>query len=707
MNGYAGKILKLNLADRAASVIETAAYQRWVGGHGLGSAIFWDLCKDKTIDGFDERNVMTIMTSPLTGTLAPGGASRVEVQAIGVQAHPYGWFTRSNLGGRFGAMLKAAGWDGIVIEGAAGSPVWVDIRNGDVKIRDAKELWGLDAWETQKRIWREVGNGSGEWTNLGDPFTDGRTTQKPAVIAIGRAGEKRGRIACLIHDAGNAAGQGGFGGIWGAKNLKAISVIGTGGVHVADPKALFQARAWAVKNFRPDIDDPEHAKKGRDLHTFCTQPVPINSWKRQKRSRPQACVGCPAGCKPRNESGRGNESTCADETWYTKLDVKCDLTRALLNGLTSLAGPLSADLAIGKSPDIYQAVDLAQRHGINCFELFMGVPYLINLHKMGALGPGRDIDCDLPFKKLGEYEFAEKLLNMIADREGVGDDMAEGFVRAAKRWGRLEEDLASGVLNYPHWGLPSHYDPRYQIEWGFGTMMGDRDINEHSINQIMMVATFSLLFGGKPEIEAEEFVKIFSEKMQPYSGDPLMLDFGEENRYSERMAKLVAWHRHSTRVWLQSALYCEMLFPDLQNVYREDKRGMSPEAETKFLNAVTGEDLSYLDYMERGRRIWNLDNAIWTMQGRHRDMAKFAPFVYDQPQPAPVSVQAVENGKWKYVSARGWTIDREKFEQWKTRYYKLEGWDPETGWPRRRTLEDLDMKNVADELEQKGRLGKD
>ena len=84
MNGYAGKILSLDLTQRKAGVIPTDKYQQWMGGHGLGSAIFFDMVKDKTIDGFDPANVVTMMTSPLSGTLAPAASGRTEVQGIGV-----------------------------------------------------------------------------------------------------------------------------------------------------------------------------------------------------------------------------------------------------------------------------------------------------------------------------------------------------------------------------------------------------------------------------------------------------------------------------------------------------------------------------------------------------------------------------------------------------------------------------------------------
>ncbi|MHC4708508.1 MAG: aldehyde ferredoxin oxidoreductase N-terminal domain-containing protein, partial [Planctomycetota bacterium] len=112
MNGYAGKILRVDLTGRNVSTISTSDYEHWVGGHGMGSAIFFDLVKDKSIDGSDPANVVTLMTSPLSGTLVPAGSGRTEVQGIGVQSYPIGWFTRSNFGGRFSSMLKYAGWDG-------------------------------------------------------------------------------------------------------------------------------------------------------------------------------------------------------------------------------------------------------------------------------------------------------------------------------------------------------------------------------------------------------------------------------------------------------------------------------------------------------------------------------------------------------------------------------------------------------------------
>ncbi|MHB8741348.1 MAG: aldehyde ferredoxin oxidoreductase N-terminal domain-containing protein, partial [Coriobacteriia bacterium] len=255
-DGYSGKILKLDLTAREYSVIDTEQYKQWGGGHGMGSAIFWDLVENKAVEWNDPKNVVTMMTSPLSGTMVPSASGRVEVQGVGAAGYPIRWFTRSNFGGRFGGQLKYAGWDGIVIQGKSDAPVWIDIVNDSVEFRDAADLWGKDTQETQKLIWKQKDNEAHGWDNVGTARDAGRTTQKSAVVTIGPAGENLSSLGCLIHDAGNGAGQGGFGAVFGSKNLKAISVVGTGSVEIADPVGLFNARMLAKEEFGAEPGQP-------------------------------------------------------------------------------------------------------------------------------------------------------------------------------------------------------------------------------------------------------------------------------------------------------------------------------------------------------------------------------------------------------------------------------------------------------------------
>jgi aldehyde:ferredoxin oxidoreductase len=723
MNGYTGKILRINLTERKLSIIDTRKYEPWVGGHGIGSALFWDLVEDKAISGFDPRNVVTIMTSPLTGTLTPGAAGRTEVQGIGVQSYPIEWFTRGNFGGRFGAMLKFAGWDGIAIEGKADRPVWIDIRDSDVRFKDASSLWGMDTWKTQEMIWNEVSGKSDftDWLETGGGQAGGRTTQRPAILTIGQAGENLSRLGSIIHDAGNAVGQGGFGGVWGSKNLKAISVIGSGSIEIADPNALIEARLWSQRQYGMNLDDPRPLPKETEesgmAFGFGSPSLPVVFWKKPKQLRPQACIGCHSACRARHAGGLGNESSCMETLFYVNYDLRQHsgfMIKAVNTALDFIGQEGLAFLLLNKygnqTSSTYEAADLVQKYGINAFEMGGGLQYLRDLYKMGVLGPGKQIDCDLPFDRLGEQDFIEKLLEMIAFRKGIGDDIAEGFFRAAKKWGRLEQDTATGLLQFPHWGLPNHYEPRSELEWGYGSILSDRDVNEHDFNLLFWMPSSAKWARKDPPISAEEVVKIFSEKLTPFQNDPLMLDFSTENMYSEHIAKLVAWHRHYTRFWKQSVLYCDFLFSDFLNPNRADGRGLTGEGEQKFLNAVTGKDYEFLDGMELGKKIWNLDNAIWSLQGRHRDMVHFADYVYKVPTEGFMSLgyymPGRKNGKWDYIPVHDRFIDKAKFEEWKTRFYTLEGWDPATGWPVRKNLESIGLKYVADELGKKGKLGK-
>ena len=695
MNGYAGKILRIDLTGRKIMTIPTSDYKSWIGGHGMGSAIFFDLVKDKTIDGFDPANVVTIMTSPLSGTLVPAGSGRTEVQGIGVQSYPIGWFTRSNFGGRFSTMLKHAGWDGIVLEGKADKPTWLDIRNDTITIRDCDQLslWGTDTWECQKRIWKYVAGDKayGGWI-APDGMPGGLSTQRPAVLAIGPAGENLSRMACLIHDASNGSGQGGFGAVWGSKNLKAISVMGTGSIKIHDPRALMQTRLWQTDKYGFDLDDRQST-----LSTaFEGQPRPGLIWgtppgskRPYEGQRPQACVGCHSGCRARYESGMGNEANCATTAFY----------------------PAANSLDIQR-----QASDLLNKYGVNAFEAWKGLEYLRTLNVSGILGPGKKIDFPLDFKNYGSYAFVEQFIKIISYRNNglgqenqAGDDLAEGFVRAAEKWGRLEGDsgdLKTGLLDFPYWGFPNHYEPRTELEWGYGSILGDRDINEHGFNNIYWDVLMSRFRGQPPRTTPEETVQIYTDKMVPFQGDLMMLDYGTENMYSEHVARLVAWHRYYSRFWKQSALLCDWRWPDFINTRAPDKKGSTGESEHKFLNAVTGANFTFLDGIQLGRKIWNLDQAIWTFQGRHRNMVHFADYIYEVPYKGFSFMPSQKNGKWEYADISGRCIDRDKFEGFKTSYYQLEGWDPDTGYPSGSTLKALNLGYVADELEKHGKLGK-
>ena len=280
----------------------------------------------------------------------------------------------------------------------------------------------------------------------------------------------------------------------------------------------------------------------------------------------------------------------------------------------------------------------------------------------------------------------------------------------------IEEDLASGILALAQWGMVWHWSLPC-VEWVFGSILSDRDINEHDFETEQRAPMGIQLY--RDELTPEQFVDLLAGKTVPYTGDPFMFNNAwqgsagstmaqalENGIYSRHKAKFIAWHRHYTRYWKQSILYCDWMYANFTSENKPGHIGFTPEAEPKFLNAVTGKNLSFADGMEIGRKIWNLDRAIWILQGRHRDMEQPAPFLFKPgasvPKPCPIYV----NGKWSLDEPLAdMCLDRTGVETFKTRFYEFEGWDTNTGWPARKTLEDLGLKNVGDELKKAGKLG--
>jgi aldehyde:ferredoxin oxidoreductase len=130
------------------------------------------------------------------------------------------------------------------------------------------------------------------------------------------------------------------------------------------------------------------------------------------------------------------------------------------------------------------------------------------------------------------------------------------------------------------------------------------------------------------------------------------------------------------------------------------------------MSAVTGRNMTFLDGIELGKKIWNLDHAIWTLQGRHRDMVHFADYYYDKKgggvggDVPNAYLPGLEDGVWDYRGYSYRKFDRAKFEEFKTTFYRLQGWDPDTGYPNRSALEKIGLGYVADELEKNGKLGR-
>ncbi len=209
--GIAGKILRINLSENKITTQDTTQYAALESG-GLGLQIIADEIEPGT-KAYDDGNKLIFAAGPLVGTGVPGACITTITGLSPLYEAPF----MGSMGGRFGAQLKYAGYDAVIIEGKASAPVWVRIADGEASLQSAAAIWGSG-----------IKNATAHICSMADPAS--------AVACIGQAGENQIPLASIVNSGGHSAG--GHGGVMGAKNLKAIAVRGQGGLRVGDPAGL-------------------------------------------------------------------------------------------------------------------------------------------------------------------------------------------------------------------------------------------------------------------------------------------------------------------------------------------------------------------------------------------------------------------------------------------------------------------------------------
>ncbi|MEJ2080569.1 MAG: aldehyde ferredoxin oxidoreductase N-terminal domain-containing protein, partial [Acidobacteriota bacterium] len=232
MYAWTNRILRIDLRNMEIEVQEAESYvPEYLGARGIAARICW---QDYTepVEPFDASNPLMVFPGALTGSRSPY-SGRCRVCAFSPQGYPHPWFTRSNVGGYFGGQLKRAGYDGLVVTGAAETPVRIRIRDDEVSILPTEDLWGLDTIDALEAL--ESAEGQGVRS-----------------LVIGPAGERLSRIATIHTSSSSACGQGGFGAVMGSKNLKAITAIGSGTVSLFAPETILSISRTLVRMFAQD-----------------------------------------------------------------------------------------------------------------------------------------------------------------------------------------------------------------------------------------------------------------------------------------------------------------------------------------------------------------------------------------------------------------------------------------------------------------------
>ena len=275
MKGYNGKILRVDLTG-GSTIVESPPedfYKRYLGGRGF---IILTLLREvpKGVDPLGPLNKLVFALGPITGHLIPGSGRN----SIGSKSPLTGGFGEAEAGGFWGAELKRAGLDAIIVEGVSPKPVYVWIENGVAEIRDAGRIWGMEIPDTQEAIREELGD------------------RKIRTAIIGPSGEKLVRYACIMNDVSHAAGRTGLGAVMGSKGLKAVAVRGNNRPpEVADREKLVELSRWMGKHFKEIAPWWRYGTGGGMAHFEATGVLSVRNFTRSSfpgvgRSQHRRCL---------------------------------------------------------------------------------------------------------------------------------------------------------------------------------------------------------------------------------------------------------------------------------------------------------------------------------------------------------------------------------------------------------------------------------
>ncbi len=451
--GYWNRILNVDLTERRWWVEEPGddLYRQLLGGRGF---IARTLLRDTAagIDAYDPGNPLLFMPGVLTGVPLPGSGRHT----IGARSPLSAGYGESEAGGFWGAELKKAGWDGIVVRGASETPVYLWINEDTVEFRDAAHLWGLVTGQAEEQIVAE----------LGDP--------RIRVAQIGPAGENLVRFASISNDLNEVAGRAGMGAVMGAKKLKAIAVRGKKNVPVADPEAIKRIAKWvsgtldenhyAFHNFGTGAAMAAKSAEGGmptlnyQLGAFeGSDRISAIAVRDQVRVEMRGCYACSVRCKKFVRVEARDTGEKLKNGRPVPVDPKGRWSIELRYGgpeYESLAA-LGANLGIDDLIAVCKANEQANAYCLDTISLGCTIAWAAECFERELLTAA---DTGGYAVRFHDPEQVVELAGKIARREGViGELLAEGALRAAQRIGRGTEQYVVHVK-----GLEiAMHDPRH------------------------------------------------------------------------------------------------------------------------------------------------------------------------------------------------------------------------------------------------------
>lgn len=428
--GYTGTLLWVDLGTGTTTTtpLEEGAARAYLGGSGLGARLIRERLAAIRAP-LDPSNLLGFLPGLLAGTAVPG-ANRTMVCALSPATGGWG---EARAGGAWGPMLKYAGYDGLICTGQAPEPVYLWIEDGRVELRPAGKLWGEGFFTADERL-------------------RAATHPDAIVAAIGPAGERLSRMACVMFEGpyARSAGRTGLGAVMGSKRLKAVVVRGTGGVPVADPTGLLRRlAAYGGKEKRLFKRNFDHGTAGGVVATEAVGDMPIRNFlggrwaaKAEKISgqtmfrlygrHERSCLACPSNCTlvtaiPGTRTGHAPEYETIGS--FGSL-CECDQIEV-----------------------IARCNELCNDYGLDTISAGNTIAFVMEAFEQGLLTEG-ELDGIRP--AWGDAEAMVALLHKMGRREGIGDLLADGVRPAAERLGKEFGDLVVEVKGVE---VPMH-DPR-------------------------------------------------------------------------------------------------------------------------------------------------------------------------------------------------------------------------------------------------------
>jgi len=612
MKGYMGKILRINLDSSVVTseVLEEKLLRTYIGGSGLGAKFLLDEC-DSNTDPLGPDNPLIIMTGPFCGTRIPTSGRH----AIVTKSPLTGIFAESDVGGTWGYDFKKAGFDGIIIKGKAPKPVYIWIDDGNVEIRDASGIWGKDTYELDNILRKQLGD-------------------DVKVMSIGIGGENLVKFASIMTDGkdARAAGRCGVGAVMGSKNLKAIVVRGTKNVEVVDDNLL----SSSIKEVAPKVVAATAGMNkygtasgviGHESYgNFCLGNWAVSRWPEgaEKISgqrmaetilvKNYRCKNCIIGCGRvvKIESGpfAGVEGAGPEYETLGTLGGLC-----LIDNLEAIA----------------YANELCNRYGIDTISTGGVIAFAMEAFTKGIITEKDTGGIQLNF---GNYEAMIEMVKLIAERQGIGNLLAEGVRKAAESLGGLALEFAVHVKGLE---FPAH-DPRAFN----GLALSYATSNRGACHLAGLTHGFERAI-PLPELGYEKY------------HDRLLVE--GKGEFVAKMQNL-------------SGLY------DSLKLCKFMMSGGTPISKlVEWLNAVTGWDVTFDELMKTGERIFNIKRLFNVRCGISRK---------DDTLPPRIMVLKRQG--------EGITVNQPHIGKLLSDYYEYRGWTEE-GIPSEKKLMELGLNN--------------